>query len=391
MNRKDHKGRVLKTGEGQRKDLTYQYRYQDVDGQRHTVYAATLQELREKEEEIQKRLSQRVSYAKGAITVRELVDRYIALKPAVRYNTRVGYQFVSNILQKDPFGSRVVRDIRVSDAKLWFMQMQQAGRGYSSITSIRGVVKPAFQMAYEEDVIPKNPFNFHLSDVVKNTSQKRIALTPQQQDVWMNFIRGDKTYCKYYDEFVVLLETGMRVSEFTGLTFQDLDFAERKIRVDHQLIRERTGKYYVERTKTATGCRFIPMSDAVYSSLQNIIARRPVPKTEWMVDGYTGFILLDKNENPKIALHIENEMRWASKRYGKLHPDSPLPHITPHVFRHTFCTNMVRAGMDIKSLQYLMGHSDASITMNVYAHATYDQAEESLLRILQFRDLQIAK
>ena len=99
----------------------------------------------------------------------------------------------------------------------------------------------------------------------------------------------------------------------------------------------------------------------------------------------TGFLLLDKDQRPKVALHIENEMRWAMTKYDKLHPDQPLPHITPHVFRHTFCTNMANAGMDIKSLQYLMGHSDAGITMNVYTHASYDRAEASLQKILQFQ------
>ena len=120
-------------------------------------------------------------------------------------------------------------------------------------------------------------------------------------------------------------------------------------------------------------------------SLKNILAKRKELRTEWLIDGYSGFILLDKDDKPKVALHIENEMRWAMKKYDKLHPDQPLPHITPHVFRHTFCTNMANAGMDIKSLQYLMGHSDADITMNVYTHASYDRAEASLQKILQFQ------
>ena len=191
------------------------------------------------------------------------------------------------------------------------------------------------------------------------------------------------TYKKYYDEFVVLLETGMRVSEFCGLTKDDVDFENRKICVDHQLVRERGGKYYVEKTKTECGLRCIPMTDSVYQSLKNILSCRRKLKTEWVVDGYTGFILLDKDGKPKVALHIENEFRWAMKKYLKLNPDVPLPHITPHVFRHTFCTSMANAGMDLKSLQYLMGHSDAGITMNVYTHATYDHAEATMQKILQ--------
>ena len=97
--------------------------------------------------------------------------------------------------------------------------------------------------------------------------------------------------------------------------------------------------------------------------------------------------MLDKNDSPKVALHIENEMRWAMKKYQKLHPDKPLPHITPHVFRHTFCTNMANAGMDIKTLQYVMGHSDVGVTLNVYTHASYDRAAEQMAKIIDFKGL----
>ena len=114
----------------------------------------------------------------------------------------------------------------------------------------------------------------------------------------MGFIRRDKTYAKYYDEFVVLLGTGMRVSEFCGLTKRDLDFENRRIRVDHQLVRERGGKYYVEKTKTECGCRYIPMTEEVYQSLNNILAHRKKVKTEIIVDGYSSFLLLDKDDKP---------------------------------------------------------------------------------------------
>lgn len=383
--RKDKKGRVLRTGESQRKDLTYQYRYQDVTGKRRTVYAPTLEELRAKKEEINKSQDSGVDYNAGNVTVIELLERYISLKQGVRNATKVGYNFVFNLVKKEDFGYRKIRDIKISDAKLWLMKLQKDGRGYSTITSVRGVVKPAFQMAFEEDILPKNPFAFKLSDVVKNDSQKRIALTQEQTDIFMAFIREDKHFSCYYDEFVVLLETGMRVSELCGLTKQQLDFEKRRIWVDHQLVRKPDCTYYVEKTKTESGCRFIPMTDNVYKSLKSILAHRKKPSKEWIIDGYSGFLLLDKNGNPKVCMHLEHHFQWALKKYRKLHPDKPLPKITPHVFRHTFCTNMANAGMDLKSLQYLMGHSDAGVTMNVYTHASYDHAEQSMQKILQFQ------
>ena len=382
--RKDKKGRVLRSGESQRKNLTYEYRFTDAFGKRRSVYAGTLKELREKEEQIEISIAANMDFSAGNCTVLELVERYVELKQGVRYNTKIGYNFVMNILKKDAFGMRRIRDIRTSDAQLWFTRLQREGKGYSTITSIRGVLKPAFQMAYNEDLLMKNPFMFKLSDVIVNDSTHREAMTPEEQNIWMNFIKEDRTYSRYYDEFVVLLGTGMRVSEFCGLTKKDLDFENRRINVDHQLVRDRHCNYYVEKTKTECGRRSIPMTQEVYDALQNILKNRPKLKTEMMVDGYSGFIMIDKLLKPKVAQHIENECRWAMKKYRKLHPDRPLPNITPHVFRHTFCTNMAAAGMDAKTLQYLMGHADIGVTLNVYTHATYDLAEQQMAKILNF-------
>ena len=123
--RKDNKGRVLRKGEGQRKDNTDDYRYIDVFGKRRSVYAATLKELREKEAEVEKANNARLDYASGNCTVLELVERYTKLKLGVRYNTKVGYAFVTNILKNDEFGRRKIRDIRVSDVQLWLAQLRK--------------------------------------------------------------------------------------------------------------------------------------------------------------------------------------------------------------------------------------------------------------------------
>lgn len=383
--RKDSMGNVLEKGESHRKDGIYQFRYKDADGIRQSVYAGTLEELRIREQEIQEYIDSGMNYAKGNVNVLQLVERYVQLKQNVRYSTKVGYKYVLNILRKEQFAKRNIRDIKVSDVQLWMIKLTNDGRGYSTLTSIRGVVKPAFQMAYNEDIISKNPFDFKLTDVVVNTTQRREALTTAQTKVWMDFIKTDSTYSKYYDEFVVLLHTGLRVSEFCGLTKKDLDFNNRKINVDHQLVRERGGKYYIERTKSASGRRYVAMDDEVYVALKNMLKNRRTPITEKIVDGYTGFIMLDKNGNPKVALHIENEFRWARKKYDKLFPDAPLPPITPHVFRHTYCTQMHYLGLDTKSLQYFMGHSEVRTTLNIYTHSGFDEAKDALMKVVEFK------
>ena len=385
--RKDNKGRILRSGESQRKDLTYQYRYTDPFGRRETVYSPDLKGLREKELEIEKMALKGGDYAAGNITVEELVQRYLGFKKGVRYNTKVGYKFVSNLISKQVFAKKKIRDVKVSDAQLWLLKLQnQDGYGHSSICTVRGVLKPAFQLAVNDDVLPKNPFDFPLVGLIKNDSSTHPVLSVEQEKEWMDFIKNSSTYSKYYDEFVVLLNTGLRVSEFCGLTKTDLDFENRRIRVDHQLLRERNGTYFIEYPKTKAGSRFVPMNDATYQSLQNILKNRPKLEEEMTIDGYTGFILIDSRRHPKVALHLINELRWAQARYNTLYPGNSMPKISPHVFRHTFCTRMATSGMDVKTLQYIMGHSDIGVTMNVYTHCDYDQAAKQMAKIYSYSE-----
>ena len=109
--RKDNKGRILRTGESQRKDLTYQFRYTDVTGKRRTVYANDLQELRKKEKAIQKDVDDGIKYCEGNVTVIDLLERYIALKQGVRHATKVGCNFVLNIAKKEDFCYRTINTI----------------------------------------------------------------------------------------------------------------------------------------------------------------------------------------------------------------------------------------------------------------------------------------
>ena len=145
--RKDYKGRILWTGESQRKDLIYQYPYTDIRGKRQTIYSSDLKELREKKKEIQKKLYEGIDCATGKATVIALVKRYISLKQGVRYNTKVGYNFVLNLIKKEDFDHQQIKDIKVSDTQKWIVKLYSDGKEYSTITSVRGVVKPAFQMA----------------------------------------------------------------------------------------------------------------------------------------------------------------------------------------------------------------------------------------------------
>ena len=394
--RRDNKGRKLFNGESQRKDGKYEYKYQDAWGKRKTVYSWKLTptdrvpvgkrddiSLREKIKQIQKDLNSNITPDGGNFTVLELVEKYISQKTGVRHNTRANYNFVVNVIKKEAFGQKRIDKIKVSDAKEWLIKMQQIdGRGYSSIHTIRGVVRPAFQMAVDDDLLVKNPFEFQLNTVVVNDSVTREAITRQQERDFLEFVKNDKHFCKYYDGIYILFKTGLRISEFVGLTKKNLDFENNRIIVDHQLQRTRDMKYIIENTKTESGERMVPMTPEVKEAFQRILANRKNPKVEPMVDGYSGFLFLDKNGRPMVALHWEKYFQHIREKYNKIYRVQ-MPKVTPHVCRHTFCSNMAKSGMNPKTLQYIMGHSDISVTLNVYTHLNYDDAEEEMQKVVE--------
>ena len=393
--RRDNKGRKLFNGESQRKDGKYEYKYQDAWGKRKTVYSWKLTptdrvpagkrddiSLREKIKQIQRDLNSNITPDGGNFTVLELVEKYISQKTGVRHNTRSNYNFVVNVIKKEAFGQKRIDKIKVSDAKEWLIKMQQIdGRGYSSIHTIRGVVRPAFQMAVDDDLLVKNPFEFQLNTVVVNDSVTREAITRQQERDFLEFVKNDKHFCKYYDGIYILFKTGLRISEFVGLTKKNLDFENNRIIVEHQLQRTRDMKYIIEDTKTESGERMVPMTPEVKEAFQRILANRKNPKVEPMVDGYSGFLYLDKNGRPMVALHWEKYFQHIREKYNKIYRVQ-MPKITPHVCRHTFCSNMAKSGMNPKTLQYIMGHSDISVTLNTYTHLNYDDAEEEMQKVV---------
>lgn len=379
--RKDNRGRILRPGEGQRPNLTYFFRYHGSGDKKkwNYAYAPTLEELRKKEETIQRDLMDGIDYSGGEITVSELVDRYINLRRGLKENSMRAYGSAIARVHNDPFGQRKIKSVKLSDAKGWFVSLHDEGLKQNTIGVIQSVVRPAFEMAVDDDLIRKNPFKFKLSDVVPNDAYIRNALTKVQQERYLQFIR-DYGHDNYYDDIVILLGTGLRVSELYGLTRSDIDFERRCIHVRRQLCRTAEKPYFVAPPKTQSGFRSIPMTDTVYMAFKRVIEGRGTPSVEMMIDGCTGFLFLDKDNRPKVAMHLENYMRGMQKKYYKLYGKT-LPNVTPHVLRHTFCTNAQQAMLDVKSLQYLMGHSTASVTLDVYTHSDFDSAERAFRQI----------
>ena len=390
--RRDSKHRVLRNGESIRADGKYQFKYY-VGGKIKFVYSWRLEptdttpqgkkpgpSLRELEKMIGRDLDSMLDPTQKNMTVLELVERYLATKTGVRPNTLMNYNYVVNLLQKEEFGLKKIGAVKTSDAKLFLIKLQQNGRGYSTVKTVRGVLRPAFQMAVDDDLLNKNPFGFELAGVVVNDSVTREAITRDQMKKFLKFVHDDNCYCKYYEVVYILFHTGMRISEFCGLTISDIDFEHHLINIDHQLQRNADMTLVIQETKTHAGTRKLPMTADVEQCFRAIIEDRPTPKFERLVDGRSGFLFLDKDCLPEVAMHWEHRFNHMVKRYNEIFKIQ-MPNITPHVCRHTYCSNQAKAGMNPKTLQYLMGHSDIGVTLNTYTHLGLEDATEELRRM----------
>ncbi len=396
--RRDNKNRILRNGESQRKDGRYMYKYVDNAGNIKYVYSWKLVKtdtvpqgakddipLRDKVKQIHKDLEDNIDSFGGDMTLLELVKKYISQKTGVRHNTEANYNFVINIIKKESFGQKRIDKVKLSDAKAWLIKLQADGRGYSTIHTVRGVVRPAFQMAVDDDLIRKNPFEFQLATVVVNDSVTREAITRKQERAFLEFVKTDKHFSKYYEGIFILFKTGLRISEFVGLTIADIDLDKGVINVNHQLQRKRNMEYIIEATKTDSGTRMLPMTEEVQECFRFIITNRKKPKKEPVIYdknrvAYKGFLYLDKNEMPMVALHWEKYFQHICEKYNKIYKEE-LPKITPHVCRHTFCSNMAKSGMNPKTLQKIMGHSDIGVTLNTYTHLDFDDIQKEMKEV----------
>lgn len=383
--RRDNKGRILKNGENQRKDGRYLYKYVDNTGATQYVYSWKLVatdrvpkgkrdclSLREKEQEIHRDITDGINTAGKKITVCQLYAKQNEHRANVKKSTKIQRQYLMKILESDKLGTKPIDCVKLSDAKEWAVRMKKKGIAYKSISNYKRTLKASFFIAIQDDLIRKNPFSFKLSEVIEDDTEPKKALTEEEEERLLSFVKHDKVYQKFYNDIVILLKTGLRISELCGLTIKDVDFDNEIIHVTHQLLRNKNVGYYIETPKTKSGIRDIPMSGEVIKALKRVIeSDRYKYRKAIEIDGYRDFLFLNGKGYPMTGTRYGNAFTNLIKKYNKKHEDT-LPKITPHVLRHTFCTRLANKNINPKSLQYIMGHSNISITLNLYAHASLE-------------------
>lgn len=396
--RKDLRGRSLRKREVQRQsDKRYMYTYRDPLGRRKYIYAMDLAELREKEAKLMKdQLDGLDLYVAGKASLNDTFDRYMSAKYNLRESTISAYEYTYDHYIRDTFGRKRIAEIKYSDAlQFYYYLLNQMEISLGTLDSIHCLLHPTFQLAVRDEIIRKNPTDGVMKEISRESGKNRgvrHALTVQQQRVFMEYIANHPIYFHWWPMFTILLGTGCRIGEALGLRWQDLDFENRVISINHSLVyyQTRDSKKCMLRVslpKTEAGIRTIPMLDIVKDAFEMLYEEQEENGfNETEIDGMKGFVFCNRFggvPNPQTVNHtikrILNQYNADEVVRAKKERREPiiLPDFSCHHLRHTFCTRLCEHETNLKVIQAIMGHKNIETTMDIYAEATEEKKQES--------------
>lgn len=379
----------LRKGEYQRENNTFEYRWIDKNGKRRYIYAKSLPELRKKEETITRDTLDGIDYSRLDMTINSYFEIWKKIKTGVRVSyftscTRTYERYV-----EPQFGKTKLRNITYSGVVMFLESLvREKGLKYGTVRNIALVLSMVLEVAVKDDVLRNNPCKGALKELRRqyaNDAKVVRALTLHEQKYFEAFLAKPGRFHQYCPVFTVMLWTGMRVGEVLGLRWEDIDFVNNEIDVNHIILDYSRGKgkgsvYTANPPKTRKSFRRIPMLPKVKEALieekcfQDLLGIKCISN----IDGYTNFIFLDSKGSVlpyrklnHVLTDISEEINKEIKENGN--PDiSEFPHVHNHMLRHTFATRMREAGADIKATSEMMGHDSIMITLKTYTDASRD-------------------
>ncbi len=380
---------ALKAGESQRPNGTYCYRYRSRDGKTHAIYAKTLEELREKEKKLCVDLYDGVRTDGATLSVNDMFDRWCELKRGLKDNTFSNYKYMYNTYVRKSFGKVRVKDVKKSDVKRFYNLLADDHiLSIATIDSVHTVLHQVFNLAVDDNYIRVNPSDNMLKELKLSHNfgvEKRKALTKAEQDLFLDYLKRTPKYNHWYPVFAVMVGTGMRVGEAVGLRWCDIDLDKKYININHTLVYYNQGgcggcHFAVNTPKTKAGCRDIPMFDFVKEAFLQEKAYQDELNISCKVsvDGFTDFIFVNRfgetQHQGTLNKAIRRIIRDCNDEVLLNHNGDGEPLLLPpfscHTLRHTFATRLCEMEVYYKTIQDVLGHSDISVTMNIYADVT---------------------
>ena len=396
--RKDERGRALRKGEVQRaSDKRYMYTYTDPLGRRKFIYAQDLTTLREKEKQLMKdQLDGLDLYVAGKATVNDTFDRYMSTKYDLRATTRSNYLYIYDRFIRETFGRKKIAGIKYSDVlQFYYHLLNEEELALGTLDSIHTLLHPTFQLAVRDEIIRINPTDGVMKEVSKKAGKARgtrHALTIQQQRAFMEYIANHPVYYHWWPLFTVLLGTGCRIGEALGLRWEDLDYENRIISINHSVVYYPVGDtrrsvMRISKPKTEAGIRNIPMLDIVYDAFQmEYEEQSETGHNETELDGLNGFVFINRFGSVPNPQSVNRTIKRIVQSYNaeevikaKRERRQPLilPDFSCHHLRHTFGTRLCENETNLKVIQAIMGHRNIETTMDIYAEATDSKKQET--------------
>ena len=375
------------------------YSYKDAGGKRHVVYGHTLMELREREKKLTMDSLEGIdSYVAGKSTLNMLFDRYMETKTSLRVTTKTNYLYMYDRFVRDEIGNWKISKVKYSDVLKFYLRLIDEGKSLNTVEDIQHLISPAFELAVRDDVIRKNPCKDVMkelkSKIGKERGSRRYALTEEQEKAFLSYVKDSSTYNKWYPLFLFLFGTGCRIGEAIGIRWEDIDFANNRIDINHSVSytpNHENGyacEFVVHPPKTVNGVRRIPMLPVVREAL---IAERERQEKEGFstieVGGLTGFVFTNRFGSVHHPTTVNKAIKRVYTSYNveevvaaKKERREPLliPHFSCHQMRHTYCTRLCEVESNLKVIQSIMGHADIRTTMDIYAEATDSGIDKAL-------------
>jgi len=400
--RKDKKNRVLKEGEYQRSCGTYEFKWRDKSGGRHSISAVTLEELREKELDVLRDVLDGVKADKNNLTINDLYNSWVQLKRGLKDNTFSNYKYMYTMFVEPDFGKRKIVDLKRSDIRSFYNYLADERHvQINTIDCIHTVLHQVLELGVEDDYLRYNPSDNALKELKKARnfeSTKRRALTLPEQELFEAYLSKQGQYHRWYPIFIIMLWTGMRVGEVTGLRWCDIDLEDDTISVNHTLVyydkrNDERCTFAINTPKTAAGERIIPMLPKVKEAfmMEKQYQEECGLESRAVVDGYRDFIFINRFGNVQHQGTLNKALSRIVRDCNFEILDKPhkkdtviLPKFSNHSLRHTFTTRMCEAGVNLKVMQEILGHADAETTMDIYAEATKELKKSELDSFAEF-------
>lgn len=362
---KDIKGKELGVGISQRKDGLYSGRFVDKYGKRQQKYFKKLQECRQWiADAIYQDEHSDISNI-GNMSLDAWFDVWLRMnKTAFRYNTIEARKKRYENDIKPIIGSMLITEIRTIHCQNVMLSMQ-GKYSKSTMNQTRSIMKILFDYAIDNEIITSNPVTRKVKAIGGKEENPGRALTMQEQKKLISVLDG---YC-FRNQYLFVLNTGLRCGEMIALTWDDVDFDGKKIFINKTAtVVSGDGAVVVNPPKTKSSIRDIPLTSEALRILKAQKKKKVVniESSKYVFVGSDGKLISNQNYSRTLS--------YICKKNG-------ISPISMHSLRHTFATRCIEAGMKPKTLQSILGHSNISMTMNRYVHTTDDEKIREMERI----------